>query len=235
MRAKRAFSGDVKAVLTGIALRLAAETVHHVAELTVVHVDAAAPHDAAGVDVQLVALIDVVVQHGGQQVVGSADGVEVAGEVEVDVLHGDYLSVAAAGSAALDAEHGAEGGLTQGDDGLLAQLAQRVADADGGGGLALAGGGRVDGGDQDQLGLVVGVALVQQVVVDLRLVLAVVVEILLGQTELGCDLTDVARSCFLCNFDVALESHCNHDLSYKFFVCFLYFLPDFGAFSPCSA
>ena len=58
-----------------------------------------------GVDAQGVALLDVVVQHGGQQVVGRADGVEVAGEVEVDVLHGHYLGIAAAGGAALDAEH----------------------------------------------------------------------------------------------------------------------------------
>ncbi len=32
------------------------------------------------VDAQGVALLDVVVQHGGQQVIGCADGVEVAGE-----------------------------------------------------------------------------------------------------------------------------------------------------------
>ena len=54
-----------------------------------IHVHAAAPGDPAGVNAQLVALIDMVIQHGGQQVVGSADGVEVAGKVEVDVLHGN--------------------------------------------------------------------------------------------------------------------------------------------------
>ena len=68
---------------------------------------------------------------------------------------------------------------------------------------------------EDQLGLVVGVALVQQVVVDLGLVLAVVLDVVFGQAELARDLTDVARSCFLCNFDVALESHSNHNLSNK--------------------
>ncbi len=38
------------------------------------------------------------------QVVGRADGVDVAGQVEVELLHGDDLAVAAAGRAALDAE-----------------------------------------------------------------------------------------------------------------------------------
>ena len=66
---------------------------------------------------KLIALLDVVVEHGGQQVVGSADGVEVAGEVQVDILHGDDLSPAAAGSAALNAEDGAERRLAQADHG----------------------------------------------------------------------------------------------------------------------
>ena len=68
-----------------------------------VHVHTAFPGDAAGVDVERVALLDGVVDHGGQQVVGGTDGVDVAGKVEVDVLHGHDLGVAAAGRAALDA------------------------------------------------------------------------------------------------------------------------------------
>lgn len=47
------------------------------------------------------------VELGGEQVVGGRDGVDVAGEVEVEGLHGDHLGVPAAGSAALDAEGGA--------------------------------------------------------------------------------------------------------------------------------
>ena len=105
--------GDVEAVLAGHAAAFAAEAVHDVAQLAVVHVHAALPGDLLGVDAQGVALLDVVVQHGGQQVVGGADGVEIAGEVKVDVLHGHDLGIAAAGSAALDAEHGAERRLAQ--------------------------------------------------------------------------------------------------------------------------
>ena len=58
------------------------------------------------VDLELVAVHEMSVDHGGEQVVGGADGVDVAGEVEVEVLHGNDLGVAAAGGAALDAEHG---------------------------------------------------------------------------------------------------------------------------------
>ena len=79
-----------------------------VAERPVVHVDGAAPTDAPGVDVELVAPIDMVVDHCREQIVGGADGVEVAGEMQVDVLHRHDLRVAAAGRAALHPEAGPE-------------------------------------------------------------------------------------------------------------------------------
>ena len=75
---------------------------------------------------QGIALVNVVVDHGGQQVVGRTDGVEVAGEVEVDVLHGHHLGITAASGAALYAEHRPQRGLTQGDNHLLAQAMKSV-------------------------------------------------------------------------------------------------------------
>ena len=52
----------------------------------------------------VVALVEVVVDHRRQQVVRRGDGVEVAGQVQVERLHRHDLAVAAAGRAALDAE-----------------------------------------------------------------------------------------------------------------------------------
>ncbi|MPM96966.1 hypothetical protein SDC9_144136 [bioreactor metagenome] len=93
----------------------------------------------------------MVVEHCGKQVVGRADCVEVAGEVEVDVLHGYDLGVAASGRAALDAEHGAERWLAQGEHDVLAYLLEPIGKADAGGRLALSGGGGVDGRNEYQL------------------------------------------------------------------------------------
>ena len=95
-------------------------------------------------------MVDVVVDEGGEEVAGGADGVHVAGEVEVDVFHGDDLRVAAARRAAFDAKDGAERGFAQGDDGVFAQTTQAVGETDGNGGFAFAGGGGVDGGDEDE-------------------------------------------------------------------------------------
>ena len=193
---------DVEAVLARHAVGLAAHAVHHVAQLAVVHVHHALPGDLAHVDAQLVALLDVVVQHGGQEVVGRADGVEVAGEVQVDVLHGNDLGVSAACSAALHAEHGAQAGLAQRDDHVLALASQRVGQAHRRGGLALAGGRRVDGRHQDELAgrvLLVG----EQVVVHLRLVRTVQLEIRLRHARLLGDRADVLGFRRLGNFNVA--------------------------------
>ena len=57
--------GDVKAVLPGGAVGLATQAVHDIAQLPVVHVHAPPPSDPPGVDAQGIALLDVVVQHGG--------------------------------------------------------------------------------------------------------------------------------------------------------------------------
>src|SRR6516225_7376811 len=71
--------------------------------------------------------------------------------MEVDLVHGDDLGVAAAGRASLHAETGPERGLAQTDDRLPADAVERVAEADGGGRLALARRGRADRGDENEL------------------------------------------------------------------------------------
>ncbi len=143
--------GDVEAVFPGKAVGDAAEAGDDRAERPVVHVDHPAPGHAPLVDAELVAPIDVVVEQGGEQVVGRADGVEVAGEVQVDLLHRNDLGVAAAGRTALHPEAGPERRLAQADHRLLADAVEAVAEADGRRGLAFAGRGRIDRGDQDQL------------------------------------------------------------------------------------
>ena len=86
----------------------------------VVHVDHAPPGDAPHVEARLVALVNVIVDERRQQVVSQRDRGEVAGEMQVDVFHRHDLRVAAAGGAALHAEHRAERGLAQADQRLLA-------------------------------------------------------------------------------------------------------------------
>ena len=154
-------NGDIEAVLARHALGLAANTVDDMAQLTVVHVDNALPSDALNVDAELVALLNMVVEHGCQQVIGGTNSMEVAGKVQVDVLHGDDLRPAATGGTALHAKHGTERRLAQGHGALNAATAQAIGQTDGRGGLTLARRRGVDSGHEDELGLVIS-RLVEQ-------------------------------------------------------------------------
>ena len=193
---------DVEAVLTREAVARAAERDGDVAQRAVVHVHDALPRDATHVDAERVAVVDVVVQQCRQQVVGERDGVEVAGEVEVDVLHGHHLRHAAAGSATLHAEHGAEARLAQADDGLLADLVQCVTEADGGRRLAFAGGRGADGRDEDELAVRARGQAVDILQRDLRLVLAVLVQRVARDTEPRGDVGDRVHGGSLSNLDI---------------------------------
>ena len=135
----------------GIAVGDAAQRADDFAQRPVVHVHHPAPGHAARVDAELVAPIDVIVDHRREQIVRRGDGVEVAGEMQVDVFHRHDLGIAAARRTALHAEAGPERRFAQADHGLLADAVEAIAQADRGRRLAFAGGRRADGRHQDEL------------------------------------------------------------------------------------
>ena len=145
--------GDIKAVLARNAVISAAHAVEDEAKLAVVHVHTALPCDAPGIYIQGVPLLYVVIEHGGEKIICRAYGVDVAGKVEVYILHRYHLRVSAAAGPALDAEHRAERRLAHVDDGALAYPAERIGKTDGGGRLALAGGRWGHGRYQHELSL----------------------------------------------------------------------------------
>ena len=195
-------NSDVEAVLARHSLGLAANAVDDMTQLTVVHVDNALPGDALNVDAELVALLNMVVEHGCQQVVSGTDGMEVTGKVQVDILHGDNLGPTATGGTALHAKHGAERRLAQGHGALDAATAQTVGQADGRGGLALACGRGIDSGHEDKLGLVIS-WLVEQGIVDLCLVEAVRNQMLNVDAGVLGHLGNRQRRNRTCDFDVS--------------------------------
>ena len=197
---------DVKAVLVRHAVGPAAEPADDAAQLPVVHVHAAPPRDAPRVDAEGVALLDVVVEHGGEQVVRRADGVKVAGEVQVDVLHRHDLRVAAAGRAALAPEHRAERRLAQRDGRVLPNAAQRVGQTDGRGRLALAGGRGRDGRDEDQFALSAR-RLPEHGQGHLRLMAAIRLYISIVDADGACNVTDRLHRAALGDLQIALISH----------------------------
>ena len=110
-----------------------------------------APADAARVEPELVAPVEWLSSSAASRLCAEVIGVEVAGEVQVDVLHRHDLGVAAAGGAALHPEARARGWARAGRSRRAADAGERVAEADGGRRLALARRRRGDRGDQHQL------------------------------------------------------------------------------------
>ena len=130
---------DVEAVLAGEAVDVAAQADDHLAQRPVVDVEHPLPGDAAHVEVERVAVVHVVVDQRREQVVGGGDRGEVAGEVQVDVGHRHDLAVAAAGRAALHAEHRPHRRLAQARHRPVPEPVQRVGEPDRRRGLALTG------------------------------------------------------------------------------------------------
>jgi hypothetical protein len=142
--------GDVEAGLAGHAFGAAAETRDDCAQGPVVHVHDALPRHAAGIEPGRIAVMQAVVDQRREQVVRTADGVEVAVEVHVDVHGGQHFRGTAAGTAALHAEDRSEARFAQGRRAAHADLRESLRETDGGRGLAFAGGCRRDRGDEDQ-------------------------------------------------------------------------------------
>ena len=125
----------------------------HVSQVAVVHVERPAPRDPVRVDAALVAVEDVPVDERREHVVRGRDGVEVAREVEVQVLHRHDLGEPAARGAALDAEDRAERRLAQAQHRPLADVPEPLGERHRGRRLALAGLGRRDRRDAHDLGV----------------------------------------------------------------------------------
>src|SRR5699024_12614355 len=97
-----------------------------VAEVAGVRVHDAFDAHGAGVDAQLIAVVDVVIHQCAQQVVCRGDRVEVAGEVEVDAFHGHHLGVTATGGPTFHAKDRSQGWFAQCDHRLGADDVERI-------------------------------------------------------------------------------------------------------------
>jgi hypothetical protein len=125
----------------------------------------------------------MVVDRRRQQIVGKRDGVEVAGEMKVDVLHRHDLRITAACRAALHSEHRSERRLANADRRLLAEAVERVAQSNGSRCLPLAGRRGTDARDENQPGVFPSFERVQVLERNLRLVVAVGFQMLFANAE----------------------------------------------------
>ena len=134
---------------------------------------------------------DTGVQRGRDQVMGRRNGMDIAGQVQVEIFHRDDLRIPTAGRAALDAKGWSLRGLTDGGNDLPAQVgAQRLRQANRGGRLAFAQRSGCDSGYVDVLAVGLVLKALEDLELDLGLVGTVELELILADPQLGCDLNN---------------------------------------------
>ena len=209
--------GDVVAGLARHTILLGSQADNDLAQRAVVDIHNPVPGDRIRVDVQrleagyfletlaIVTLVhDTGVDRGGQQVVGGSHGMDVARQMQVEIFHRHGLAIAAAGSAALDAEGRSLRGLANAGKDALAQVcAQRLAEADRRGRFAFAQRRRRDCSHIDILALRAVLELFDNVEMDLGFVFTVEVEIVFGQTNLRGNFHDGSQRGGLRDIDIA--------------------------------
>ena len=154
--------GYIGAGFHGHAVEFAPKPRHHVAQALGAEIQNPADLNLCGVDIQPpqmqgrqggVIVIELVLHPGVEghhgKVVGIAHGVDVAGKPQTELGAGHNLGKPAPGGAALDVHGGTAGRLPHGGADPLAQLAQSLHQADGGGAFTLAQGRGGHGGNVD--------------------------------------------------------------------------------------
>src|SRR5215212_1557073 len=144
---------DVEAGLARDAVGVGAQPNDYIPQGSIVYVHHPPPGNALQLEVEGVALVEVVVDHGGELVVGLGYRVDVAGDVQIERLHRHDLAVAAAGGAALDTEHRAHRGLAHRHRRRFADVLEGLPEADGGRRLPLSQRGGRHAGDHYVFGL----------------------------------------------------------------------------------
>jgi hypothetical protein len=143
------------------------------------------------------------VDRGGEEVIGSRDGVDIAGQVEVEILHGDHLAVATTRSAALNPKGRTLAGLTNTGKDALAQISsQSLAETDSGGGLALTQRRGSDGGYIDVLPIGGIFEAVEDLQFHLGLVRAIELKLLGEDAQLIGNIQDGLEGSFLGDLDI---------------------------------
>src|SRR6266480_6309538 len=191
---------DDEARLARHPVLIAAKAGNNVAERAVVDVERPRPRDEAGTHFELT-MKDGRIDNGRQEVVRRLHGMDVAGEVEIDFLHGDDLRHAAAGATALDTEQRPGRGLPQTERHAGPDAPEPLGQADGARGLALPCSGRRDRGDDHQLSIRSAFEALQGVEADLGLVRAVGDHLRVQQTELPTNLQYGSKSVRMNGFE----------------------------------
>ena len=174
-------------------------------QLSVVQVYNSFPSDFSRVDVQFIALLDMVVHHGSQQVVCCCDGMEVTCKMQVDVFHRHYLCIAAASCTAFDTHAGAKRGFSQACQGVFAHLLKGLCQTDGNCCFAFPCGCRVHSCYQNQFRVGSIFDLIIIFIANFGFLLAITFHIFFGDASFRRNGGNGFHGAFLCNLQICFH------------------------------
>src|SRR5699024_3099656 len=102
----------------------------YLTQCAVIHIHDTLPGYATRIDIQFVAVMQMIVDECSQCIVGSRDCMEVTVEVEVDLLHRQNLCVTASSSAAFSIHDRTECRFTEFDQDILCKLIESICQTD---------------------------------------------------------------------------------------------------------
>ncbi len=196
--------GDVESVFAWETVSRAAQRRDDFTQRAIVHIHDSPPRNAPRVEFEFVAPVNVVVDQGGEQIVRRGDGVEIAGEVQVDIFHRRNLGPTAARRSAFHAKAGSETGFAQTDDSAFANPIQSITQADRSGGLTLARGRRCHRRHQNQLAIRPIGQLPHELQGELRFVRAVLQKLVARNIQARRDFFDRLQLDLTLDLDIAL-------------------------------
>ena len=94
-------------ILSDKAVCLVAKSYHNITKDSVIHVLTALPHDLPGIDVQIIALLDMIVQQRSKKVICRSNRMKISREMKIQIIHRYNLCITAAGSSTFDTKAGA--------------------------------------------------------------------------------------------------------------------------------
>ena len=171
---------------------LIADTGDDAAETTVVYVHHATPENLLQLETLCLVLETVVIQEGSNHVVGLCNGMEIASEMEINLIHRQNLGVTATCSTTLHAEARTQRWFAKSHYSLLANLLHTQGETYGYGGLAITSLGRTDSGNEDEM-MVLKLVSVNSVRSNLSDVTAVVFHLVFVNSKFCCHFIDRAQ------------------------------------------
>jgi hypothetical protein len=148
----------------------------------------------------------MVVNHGRKQIVRGGDGVEIAGEVQIDILHRHDLRITAARRAAFQPKTWAEGRLAERNRRFFAHYMERIGKSHTGRSFALTRRRRIDGRHQDELPVRALLDTLPNGRRDFRLELSVKLQLVLRDAKRFRNLPNWFDHSLLGNFHIALHT-----------------------------